>query len=374
MGETKDDLDKLRASIRAKDDAILKLVAERIQLAKEIGKVKLAHNLPIKDFQVEKDVINRARQKAREIGLYEQLAADQAKLLIQYAVMAQDEFHSRAMTRGDRDHHKILVVGGRGLMGRWLSDFFDSFGHQVTLFDQAKVDRAGGEDRYPQKSDLAEAIAGQDFIVLATPISVTAQIIEALVKLQTKATIFDIASLKSPLIPAIEQAEKAGLAITSIHPMFGPDVELLAGRNIIFCDCQNPALTNKALALFEKTTANLLRMPLSQHDEVIGYILGFSHLHNLVFGQVLTQSGIAFTKLAEAGSTTFNAQLGVTAPVVNENQDLYFEIQAENTFTPQLIAGIRKALDQFDQSICEKDRDGFRKLMQQAKDYLEPEA
>lgn len=27
------------------------------------------------------------------------------------------------------------------------------------------------------------------------------------------------------------------------HSHFGPDVELLAGRNIIFCDCGNPGLT-----------------------------------------------------------------------------------------------------------------------------------
>ena len=51
--------------------------------------------------------------------------------------------------------------------------------------------------------------------------------------------VFDLGSLKTPLRAGLEALVKAGCRVTSVHPMFGPDTELLSGRHVIFIDLGN---------------------------------------------------------------------------------------------------------------------------------------
>ncbi len=360
-------LTKLRQQIRDVDDRLLSLAAERLALAKAIGVVKAAANLPVKDYRVEKDVIERGRAKARDLGLYESLAEDLFRLLISYSVAAQDEHQAMTKRQKSQGPLKVLIAGGQGRMGRWLSHYFDSFGYAVTHYDPGA---SGKSSSFPLVTNLAKAAAEQDVIVLSTPISVTAAVIGELAKAKTKALVFDICSLKTPLLGAIKDAAREGLRISSVHPMFGPEVDLLAGRNILICDTGDAALTAETKALFEGTTAELVVLPLERHDQLMSYVLGLSHLTSLVFASALEGSGIAYDELRRAASTTFNAQLEVSAPVVKENQDLYYEIQAENRFTPELVQAVIKRLEQYGEVLQAKDRGKFKELMERGRVYL----
>jgi chorismate mutase / prephenate dehydrogenase len=120
MPEDQTQLKDLREAVRSLDDQILGLMAKRLEVARAIGRVKADQNLPIKDYKVEKDVIERARAKARELGMYEAFAEDVSRLLIRYAVTAQDEFRRQRQAPGITPARKILIVGGRGRMGLWF--------------------------------------------------------------------------------------------------------------------------------------------------------------------------------------------------------------------------------------------------------------
>jgi chorismate mutase/prephenate dehydrogenase len=114
-------------------------------------------------------------------------------------------------------------------------------------------------------------------------------------------------------------------------------------------------------------------MPLGEHDRLMGYVLGLSHLTNLVFAEVLAQSGIPFESLSNVASTTFNAQLEVTRPVTRENQDLYYEIQVGNAFSSELLGHMEAALINYGDAIRGEDRKRFRELMEAGRSYLEGE-
>jgi chorismate mutase/prephenate dehydrogenase len=362
------DLQQLRAQIRKTDDLLLKLVAERMDLARQVAQAKLQKNLPVKDYQVEKQVIESSRKRARELGIYEDLAEGISKILIQYSCLLQDEFQGRSRRRAGEAKRKVLIVGGLGPMGQWLAQFFDSFGHAVELQDQRPP---AGEIPFPTHRELATAAKGAEVIVLATPISTTARLIDELAALGTEALVFDLCSLKSPLVETIERASRVGMKISSIHPMFGPLVDLLSGRNILLCETQDRKWTDAVADLFSQSTANLVRVPLQKHDELIGYILGLSHLTNLGFATALAKSGTTYSELRQVGSTTFTAQTQVAENVVRESTDLYFEIQAENRFTPTVIKKLRETLDAYAVAIEKKDRDGFRKLMEAGRGYFQ---
>jgi chorismate mutase/prephenate dehydrogenase len=365
-----DDLKHLRERIRALDDQLLGLVKERLELARAIGAVKLASGLPIKDYKVEKDVLARAAQRARELDLYEELATDLSKLLIRYSVQAQDEYHHRQSARGATRPSRILIAGGLGRMGGWLAEFFDSFGHEVSLYEPDAVAPGAAPPSHPLTIALEPALEQADVVVLAAPISETAPLIDRLTIAKPRGLIFDICSLKSPLVAAIERARKAGLRIASVHPMFGPKVEVLADRNIVVCDCGDGAAAAEARALFESTSARLVTMPLSEHDKLMSCVLGLSHMASLIFGRALATSGLAYERLAEVASTTFRAQLGVTIPVVNENPDLYYEIQVENDHTAAILDSLSQAFAVYRGVIEGEDRAAFKAMMEESRAFL----
>jgi chorismate mutase / prephenate dehydrogenase len=368
--ESERELKDLRSEIRQVDEALLSLVARRQQLAREVGKAKLAHGLPIKDYRTEKDVIANSRKRASELGFPEDAAEAILKTLIHYSCQVQEEYQGKARARSSGSRKQIALIGGAGQMGRWLGRFFEAFGHSVSVFDpsgKAKTD-------FSTYASLKEAVQEAEVLVLATPITATAGVLESLVALKPKALVFDVCSLKSPLLPAIAKARKAGLKIASVHPMFGPSAQWLAGRNILICETGEPGPALEAEALFQESSATLVRVPLDRHDEFMGYLLGLSHLSSLVFGATVEKSGIAFETLLKMGSTTFQAQVQVTEPVVAENQDLYYEIQAENEFTPAVCDGMKAALNGYLQSIQSKDRAGFKALMEKSRRYFKGEA
>ena len=128
--------------------------------------------------------------------------------------------------------------------------------------------------------------------------------------------------------------------MTSLHPMFGPDTELLSGRHVIFIDLGNEAALKEAQELFAPTMAERVVMGLDEHDRLIAYVLGLSHALNIAFFTALAESGEAAPRLAKLSSTTFDSQMEVASRVAAESPDLYFEIQSLNDYGGGIVARV----------------------------------
>jgi chorismate mutase/prephenate dehydrogenase len=361
-------LQTLRQKIRDIDRQILALAAERQKWAQEIGKIKLDSGLPIKDFAVEKAVIESSRKIALDLGLYEDLGAELISSLIKYSVLSQDEYHRRRATQTSGNQKKILIIGGLGRMGQWQAEFFAAFGHSISLYD---VELPRVQPVFPMVSDLKTAAQNADVIVLATPIDTSVLVLEQLIPWAPGGLIFDICSLKSPLIETLHKAARHGLRVASVHPMFGPHVDTLAGRNILVCHVDSEAATAETIGLFKRSTAQIVRLDLGEHDQLMSYVLGLSHLINLVFARVLAKGPLSYQKLKQVASTTFNAQISVTYPVIQENQSLYYLIQAANSQTPHLLQAIESALQDYQRAIVAQKPGEFCDLMENSRLFME---
>jgi len=104
---------------------------------------------------------------------------------------------------------------------------------------------------------------------------------------------------------------------TLVHPMFGPDTELLSGRHVVFVDLGSAEALASARELFSPTMAEQVVMSLDDHDRLIAYVLGLSHALNIAFFTALAESGEAAPKLARMSSTTFDSQLDVASRVAH---------------------------------------------------------
>ena len=180
----------------------------------------------------------------------------------------------------------------------------------------------------------------------------------------------DLGSLKSPLRDGLRALQAAGVKVTSLHPMFGPSVELLSGRHVIFIDLGDAAALDAARALFRPTLAEQVVMDLDEHDRLVAFVLGLSHAVNIVFFTALAGSGEAAPKLTRMSSTTFDAQVDVAAAVAEESPELYYEIQALNDYGGESLAALAAAVDRLRDIVQQRALPAFRAMMQQGLEYL----
>ena len=92
--------------------------------------------------------------------------------------------------------------------------------------------------------------------MIATPLGVTDKILRELAMRRPKGVVFDVGSLKTPLRDGLNALKSHGCRVTSLHPMFGPDTELLSGRHVIFVEAGSPDATQAARELFASTMAS----------------------------------------------------------------------------------------------------------------------
>ncbi len=356
-------IDELRSELEALDCELLKLVSRRQELAAEIGRAKRQSGLPTRDYDQERDVLQRALTMARDLGIPPKVAQGLMLLLIQSSLTVQEQ--DRVASGGEGSGKRVLIIGGNGKMGRWLVRFLSSQGYVVEV-----ADPSGAVPGYRHYPDWKEAALDHHIIVVAAPLRVTAAVLRELAENPPAGLIFDIGSLKSPLREPLLQLAKAGARVTSIHPMFGPDTELLSGRHIVFVDIGNHDATAEAKGLFASTMATQVDMDLESHDRIIAYILGLAHALNIAFFTALAESGESAPKLAEVSSTTFNAQLEVARLVASENPHLYFEIQSLNDYGTESVTALLLAVERLRSVVRAGDEAGFTHLMEQGHKYL----
>jgi chorismate mutase/prephenate dehydrogenase len=352
-----------RAELAQLDRTILDLVARRQSLVSEIGRLKEAAGLPTRDYAQEKEVASRAQAAATQLGLPSDLANQLVQLLIRSSLKVQEQH--RVQARGTGTGARALVIGGAGKMGRWLARFMASQGYAVEI-----ADPSGTVDEFPHHPDWKELDLDHDLIAVAAPLRASARILEALAEVRPRGVVFDIGSLKSPLRTALYALRNAGVRVTSIHPMFGPDTELLSGRHVIFIDLGVPEATDRVRELFASTMATRVDMDLDSHDRLVAYILGLSHALNIAFFTALAESGEEAARLAQLSSTTFDAQIEVARRVASENPHLYFEIQALNDFGLSALQALRDAVERLHTIVAGRDEEAFAALMQQGERHL----
>jgi chorismate mutase / prephenate dehydrogenase len=360
-------LDELRSALSEVDGELLHLVARRQALSEQVAAVKRASGLATRDFAREREVILRGRNTAQRLGLKPDLAETLLRQLIQSSLATQEQ--ARVAAQGHGTGKRALVIGGHGKMGAWFAEFLASQGFRVTI-----ADPAGGLPGFDHLADWQAHPLDCDLIVLATPLRTTAELLEKLAERAPRGLLFDLGSLKTPLRTGLDALVKAGCRVTSLHPMFGPDTDLLSGRHVIFIDLGNATALKEAQDLFAPTMAERVVMGLDEHDRLIAYVLGLSHALNIAFFTALAESGEAAPRLAQLSSTTFDSQMDVASRVAAESPDLYFEIQSLNQYGGESLLALQQAVDRLVSAVKTKNAGAFAALMNRGRAYFDVRA
>lgn len=353
----------LRSRVKNIDRKIITSIQKRLDVTKEIGKQKKRLGIPLQDWSVERDVIENALDTAKRVGLNCEFVKTLMTKIIEQSKLQQERHHYSTYS-GNREN--ILIVGGLGAMGRWFANFFHNQGHSVSICDL----RPSGNKGFKYYRDLKFALRGKTFLLISTPLGTVPRIIDMVTDFKYKGVVCDIASIKGHIIPSVKRAIENKIRITSIHPMFGPSCHTLADKVICLCDCGLTTANQMVINFFKDTAVRIVNLSFEEHDKIICYVLGLSHFINILFIKILIDSGYDYTDLKSVASTTFNSQLITTNSVINENPELYYEIQALNPYKDRIFNALKKNLKELITIIQGGKRDFFEAIFKNGRQWL----
>ena len=360
-------LTDLRESIAEVDRSLLELLNRRMNLAAEVGHLKAGQGQPILVPEVHHRVLARARQHAEACGVSSEVMEAIYKAVMRGSIERQ---HRVGLELRPGAGSRVLILGGAGDMGRWFQNFARLLGHQIDVVDPAMAPLPSVAGRYGSLADVPD-LDVYDAMVVSVPLIRTAEVLEELVSLAPRGLIIEIASIKDTLAPSLERARSAGLAVSSLHPMFGPGKSPYESLTFVLAYADDPQEEKLRIEdWIRHPYTHLVPVPFDHHDRLMGWLLGFAHLSGMLFGCTLTHSGLGAEELKACASTSYIRQAMAALHVLGEDPDLYFDIQHLNPHRGEVYRAARKALGELVDSVEEGDRERFRGVLSDARSFL----
>ncbi len=313
---------RLREQIDAIDQQLVGLLAERRRVVEQITQVKHQQDLPTFHPAREEDLISARRAEAVAAGLDPDYVEDLFRGVLRQSRVGQLQTLGR---RAARPGARVLVVGGRGSMGRFLCAWFAHSDYEVRVLDR---------DDWPRVQPLT---ADLDLCILAVPIDVTVPVAGQIGgHLPANCILADVTSLKHEPMKAM-LAGHAG-PVVGLHPLFGPATTTMDKQIVVVTPGRQ---TDRCRWLLDQlaTWGNVLvHTSAEEHDEVMGIVQALRHFATFAFGQFLFSRGIAIARTLELSSPIYRLEMAMVGRLFAQDPSLYAEIVFA---TPERLALLR---------------------------------
>ena len=335
-------LDDLREAIDSIDEQIVSLMAKRQKVVKRVTEIKKARNLPVYHPSREEDLITHRRSQGAETGLDPDFLEELYRVILRQSRIEQTRrMKQTAVLPGGI----ILIVGGRGEMGRYFERRFAEAGYQVRILDQAD---------WPNAQSLCDGIHAA---LLSVPIDQTNAIIHKLAPyLPTDAVLADITSIKaSPLTAMLETHEGP---VVGFHPMFGPTTSSLDKQIVVATPGRQLASCQWLLDQFAAWGSVIVTADAREHDEIMDLVQALRHFASFAFGQFLCRKNIDLERTLDFTSPIYRLELGMVGRLFAQDPGLYCEIifasKERRALLREYIQSLQENLDMLDTN--NKDR------------------
>jgi chorismate mutase/prephenate dehydrogenase len=325
-------IERLREEIDSIDGRLVALLAERRRVVEQVVKVKQQQDLPMSHPAREENLISARRAQAVEAGLDPDYIEDLFRAVLRHSRLGQLRTLGR---RAARPGARVLIVGGRGSMGRFLCSWFTQSDYEVRVLDR--------ED-WASVQSLAANI---DLCILAVPIDVTVSVAGQIgPHLSAGCILADITSLKRQPLAAMLQSHPG--PVVGLHPLYGPatttmDKQILVvtpGRAMEACRWLLEQLATWGNVLVE-TSAD-------EHDEIMGIVQALRHFATFAFGHFLCSRHIPILRTLELSSPIYRLELAMVGRLFAQDPALYAEIVFA---TPERLALLKDYVQALQQNL-----------------------
>jgi chorismate mutase/prephenate dehydrogenase len=234
----------------------------------------------------------------------------------------------------------VLIVGGLGNMGRFLSNWFRQSDYDVRVLDR---------DDWPQVRSLT---AGIDLCLLAVPIAITPAVAAQIAPYLPPACVLaDITSLKLKPLEAMLQSH-AG-PVVGFHPLFGPATTTMDKQIVVVSPGRGMEQCQWLLDQLSLWGNVLVETPPAEHDEIMGIVQALRHFATFTFGQFLHSRGVPIARTLELSSPIYRLELAMVGRLFAQDPALYAEIVFA---TPERIALLKDYIQSLQQNLSLVER------------------
>ncbi|MDP4527947.1 bifunctional chorismate mutase/prephenate dehydrogenase [Alkalimonas delamerensis] len=342
----------LRAQIDALDAELVQLLAKRAEVTAEVGRVKQQFGLPVYMPAREQALLQARREQATQHGLSPELIEDVLRRVMRESYQTQE--HSFVCCRPAGG--KVVVVGGAGALGSRFVSLFQRSGYQVQVLEA---------DDWPNASALCQEAA---LVLMATPITLTCQLIAQLPELPEDCVLADITSIKQQPL-ACMLAKHRG-PVLGLHPMFGPDVSNLVKQVIVVCDGRFAEQSDWLRQQLVVWGAELVEQSAVVHDERMQLIQGMRHFTSLVYGVHLAEENANLPELLALSSPIYRLELAMIGRLFAQNAELYADIMLSSAQTSALLERYLQRFQQVLSLVQQSDKAALMTEFNKGKAYF----
>lgn len=248
---------------------------------------------------------------------------------------------------------EIGIIGGTGGIGGWFVPFFTGAGCPVHV-----VGRREG-------MSLPELASRCAVVIVSVPIAATPEVIRCVgPHLAPDSLLMDFTSLKEE--PVREMLKATPAEVVGCHPLFGPDCPSLAGQNIILCPARGDRWLSRMEGLFARGGARVTVTTPEEHDRMMAFVQGLTHLDTILMGLTLRDSGIAGSTLDAFSTPVFRTKRAILEKVFGVRPELYAGLLTGNRNMPEILEMYEKNRRLLKRVIANGDAAGLADLMKKA--------
>ena len=256
---------------------------------------------------------------------------------------------------------KIGIIGAKGAMGSWFSNFFKTLGLETIECD------------LDSDTSLEEVVSNSEVVIISTPMSEVTNISKKLAKLVSAGQlIVENASIKSSSVPVLEDVLPDTVELLGIHTMFGQSINSLRDQNIIITKTKSSGKKAQAFEdLLYKQGARLFEASIEEHDKASASLQALIHL------LLISTAGVLEDEWGEAKNlesfTTPNARplLTAMARVLRQSDSLLHDMQLLNPQSENIRHKILSELCKHVFSIDQGDMRTLDATLRRARKFFE---
>ena len=345
-------LDDLRQQIDTLDRQLVELLVARSRVTAEIGAVKRERGLALYVPERESELLSARRDQAEAAGADPDRIEDVLRRVMRGSYASQETALPAVVDR----RAPVVVLGGRGAMGRLMASLFERAGFPVRAID---VDNL---------ADLPGAVMDAGLVMVSVPIDRTAQVIASLPRLPEHCVLCDITSVKQVPLDAMLAAHSG--PVVGLHPMFGPDVKSLVKQVIVVCHGRESSRYDWLLRQLEAWGGLLREESPAAHDQAMQMIQAMRHFTTIAYGVFLSRQPADLERLLRLSSPIYRLELAMVGRLFAQSPMLYADIMLQAEHLPELISDYRHALDELLALVRSDDRDGLIARFRDVQSYF----
>lgn len=355
-------LSHLRNQLDSIDKEMLDLLARRFSLVSEVCEVKDLLGLPVYAPEREDAMFLSLRKEALEKGVPPDLIEDILRRVIRESYASKINasfkcFHQKLRT--------IVVVGGKGQLGRLFCRLFRSSGYQVEVLDR---DDWGETPENDAVSVAREKLQNAGLVLVVVPIHKTCDVIRMLGVLPEDCILADLTSIKTKPLETMLACHKG--PVVGLHPMFGPDISSIAKQVIVYCDGRSPEAYQWLLDQFRFWGMNVHPTSAMEHDKGMSFIQALRHFTSFVYGLHLAEENPDLTELTALSSPIYRLELAMVGRLFAQDAGLYGDIIMSSTQNIEMIKRFHARFGEAIQLLENDDKEGFVAAFKEVEEWF----